>query len=567
MSYNFIISNFLNHQDRNSISMRSLSDDETILFKVPSQFKGLVQVQDCQYLCSDKSMSVVLVRTIKNARDLWEKKMIKGDPSLGETPEKLIVLRQIVSPIDQFDSGICFLVQPGEKPGSLQSRIVCRSDDYPGLKRLQATLVDSYFRSNETKLDGNLREWVEGSIIRVFTFEVTLPNEKSLTKFTFYSSRSKVDCSGSQWVNLPDCPFTKDAFQAAMDFQKISHDDVEKVNRCFAFVLRDPWNQIRSQIETPSLVHFRSYRFDLEYEEIDEVIPNAIIMPPVSLTEASEMVLNGKVVITTNAFNNIKIMLDKTAKEYEWLETTSSNPVMKYCELKACSPQDLNHYESLLFGWAKDKVDEFKLNYPVLIAQTGDYIYRRLIMTLEHPKAAEALDKNHTIDNIIRTVKRAFTVEKQASKSKRFVWGGSKAGTERKQLECITECIHNLETNDGVALARLISSCSRYEKSETVRCKRVASDVTNIVSGANISAPQPKKTDAKTVKRKKKVQNKTKKSATKKVVVPPVEEAKLFVPDQSMYPSDDEASDDTLRSKLSWGDICVEPMPSTLADD
>ena len=208
--------------------MRTLSVAEYELFGVPVQFRHLIQMTDCKHLNAQKSVSLISVRCRNGYRADWEKEMIKQDQSLLEMPEKLLALQRGPSPLDMFDSGIVFLVQPGADEGTLQARVVSRSDDFPHKEKLQATLLKPYF-DYHSGLDGKIRQWGEGAIIRVFTIEVpagksgadfnqTEMDEDGVPKtMTFITSRTRLYCTTSQWVNLPECPFRHRLLQGGYD--------------------------------------------------------------------------------------------------------------------------------------------------------------------------------------------------------------------------------------------------------------------------------------------------------------------------------------------------------------
>ena len=471
--------------------MRALSVAEIELFGVPAQFRHLVQVTDCKHLNAQKSVSLISVRSQNGYRADWEKEMIKQDQSLLEVPEKLLALQKGPSPLDMFDSGIVFLVQPGAEEGTVQARIVSRSDDFPHKEKIQATLLKSYF-DYHSEHDGKIRQWGEGAIIRVFTIEVSSGksgadfNQPELDEdgvpktMTFISSRTRLDCTTSQWVNLPECPFVTDCFKETLITQGIDFRELCKPWTCFAFLLRHPWNQIRDRTLTkPELILFRAFTCNGgDYKAIEgdmtSLFKGVKLFPNLSKSEAIEVISKGGVVMTNHAFNNIQIMLDTTAEEYDWLQTTSSNPVMTYCELRTTSPSDCARFEALLFGWAKKKVDDFKRDYPIILASTISYLSQRAKLQTEQPKAEAALKKDRLVESILRSVRRDFAEDKAKWHGKgRFVWGGSKEKSDQKRHDSVRRALLRLEKQDGAALARLIATTTRFQKSENIRVKKI----------------------------------------------------------------------------------------------
>lgn len=475
--------------------MRALSVAEYELFGVPARFRSLVEVTDCKHLNAQKSVSLISVRCRNGYRADWEKEMIKQDASLLEMPEKLLALQKGPSPLDMFDSGVVFLVQPGAEEGTVQARIVSRSDDFPHKEKIQATLLRPYF-DYHSELNGKVRQWGEGAIIRVFTIEV--PAGKSGADFnevekdvdgvpktmTFISSRTRLDCTSSQWVNLPECPFVTDCFKETLITQGIDFQELCKPWTCYAFLLRHPWNQIRDRTLTkPELILFRAYTCaGGDYTELPGAVDhNAApifkgvkLFPNLTTQEAIDVIMRGGVVMTNHAFNNIQIMLDTTAEEYEWLQTTSSNPIMTYCELRNTSPSDCARFEALLFGWAKQKVDDFKRDYPVILASCISYLARRALLQHEQPKAEAALKKDRLVESIMRAVRRDFAEDKAKWHGKgKFIWGGSKENADKKRHDSVRRALLRLEKQDGAALARLIAICGRFQKSENIRVKKI----------------------------------------------------------------------------------------------
>lgn len=487
--------------------MRNVTPTESELFGVPSQFRHLVQVTDCKALDAAKSVNLVSVRTRNGYRKDWEQEMIKRDQTLLEVPEKLLALQEGPSPLDVFDSGIVYLVQPGAEPGTFQARIVSRTDDYPHKKRLQATLVRPYFEMHK-ELDHQVRQWVEGAIIRVFTVLVPIPGTNpeqyeldvdGVPKvLVFISSRNKIECSTSQWINVPECPFVNDAFMEAAALQGIKMSDFNKPWRCYAFVLRHHWNQIRDRsLKQPELILFKTFSceggtyVEIPLAETGMEIHGTKVLPTLSCAEAAKIVLEeGAVIITTKPFNNMQITMEATAEEYDWLTSKSKNPIITYCELRSSSPHDCARYEAILFGWAKDKVEAFKKDYPNILLRTSNFLQKRALLQFDNPKALANLETDRTIEGIMRAVRRDHMEAKQRHIGRnRFMWGGTRPKFEAKVLESVMKALQKLEKQNGASLAILIGKCTKLAASEIVRSKKL----TTSMNGSGRTSPPERK--------------------------------------------------------------------------
>lgn len=554
-----------------------MTDLKTNIFGIPSEYEELVKVVDCRNVTDDGRIQLKMLRAVAGYRELYAKMRIEAEPSIASDADKLAALMSEHCPIDPFDSGICFLVEQGETPDQLKTSIVCRSDDYTQKIALQPTLIQAKLQSMlEQDPNQKFRLWYEGSIIRVFTIMV------GNVKQTFYATRSKIDCARSRWVNDPNCPGVKEEFNKACRLQGIRIDDIKQSGTCIAFVLRSPHNQMKEALDEPKLVHFRSYSFaDGEYREVSKIIPGAIVPEELSPEAATRHILDGKVVITTDAFVNMKIMTHDTARVYSWMETSvNSSPELQYYSLLSESKADAARFLSLLRGYSKKIVEKAIANLDENIASTAEYILHRLDIALKAhwaskiakkgkpngdnvvENAYKSMKQDKNIDWIIRSAQRGYAEARKAAiesgrfkpfrmvrgkdgkerkVTNKFYWGGSADAEKFNQLTLILGILNGYKEKNGKQLLQLIKRCAKYKKSEIAALRKLQKDMKG-------DAPERPTTPTFDLKAQAEIDK-----AVKALEAIEINEDELFLPDQTLCASlDDEWDDAEDNSKANF---------------
>lgn len=518
--------------------MKNLSSEQLILFGIPESCKHLVEIADSKTRENEPEPYLVLVRVKKNYREHWINSFIKQDPTLKESPERLRYLEQADCPVDMYDSGIIYHII--RTPEYCKAVIVCRTDDYPKQYIVDEKLVDKLFtneiyqpsepasksyeilKSSNSNDDINdlsssqinmataminsqlsvspspyqsspspdnitidqncdLREWIEGTVVRVFTLEAygNHPAE------THIGTRGKIDCFNSKCVQTKECPTVREMFEEAIAPYNINRSSIEVPGICFAFIVINKWNQLRKPLpEKPNIVLFRTYSFVRnDYFEIDDPdmqreigIEIPVQLPKLTVEQARNIIKNGGVVITNKEYKNIKYMTDTTAREYNWLQRLS-NPAMTYYDLKSKSIEDANRFKSILNGWMLEFLEEAIASHDVSVAEAIDYILDRHLLYLRAPGGEASLEQNQGISQIMAAVRRAHFIAKkefeQQNPGKKFVWGGSHDGNIINCREVIRKELTDLENKNGLLFFNILNKCRKFKADETYKINKV----------------------------------------------------------------------------------------------
>jgi len=490
--------------------MKSLSEKQCNLFGIPSEYKNLVEIADCRFRKgpdgsddTDTDPYLVLLRTKKGYRDYWINGIIKKNPSIKSSPSELRCLEESFCPVDMYDSGIIYHITK-DIDGVEVAQIVCRTDDFPSQQVVDKQLIDRLFLEDDT----DLREWKEGTIVRIFT----LPGDGVNPPETFYGTRGKIDCINSRCVQTKDCPTIREMFNEAIKIAGINTQSLEIENICFAFIVVNEWNQLRKTApKQPELVLFRVYAFGegryLELsdphvqEDISKEIP--VMLPKLTPEQSREIILNGGVVITNSAHKNTKFMTEQTAKEYSWFQN-SSNPAMTYYDLKSSScPEDAQKFHSMLNGWNKDFLENALKNHDTEVAEAIEYILERHLLFLRAPEGERSLEQNQGIAKIMTQIRcEHFIAKSEAEKiendeksskkntKKKFVWGGSHTGNLVKCREVIRRELTKLEKENGLLFYNVITKCHKFKESENYRKNKEKA----VLAANNVTTPRSEQT-------------------------------------------------------------------------
>lgn len=470
-----------------SVTVRQASPSEIAAFGIPEGSETHVEILD-QVTFPPKvgdsfTSTLFLVRTKSGAREKWFSGEIAKMSEEERTEEAILKLRASGTPFDFFDSGIVFLADVSNENATVSNaRIVCRSHNYPQKVEMPEGVIDVYFESYEN--DVQLREWYEGTIVRVFT--VMIHGEKK----TFVSSRSKISCVNSRIVNFGgvQSPTIFEMYQEAISANDINEDDIHVVGRCFAFVLIHKWNQIRNTGEVdPQLMCFGTYSFENgEYKAIDDAViegtkPQHFLSPK----EAAEIVKSGRVVMTHKPFDNVKYMSKQTAREYELCG--SSNPVAVYFEMLSKSEVELEAYEEMLHGWQKEAVNKAKEELEDQLNAAVDWIYDEHIKMLTNKAYEAPFDYRSQIMRVIKAARgqRAEAAKQQREKDKRarialeragkkfynrkFYWGGNKDTEREMMMYSIKFALNKLKETDGRKFHQTLRQCKKLKRKQEIK--------------------------------------------------------------------------------------------------
>ena len=453
----------------------------------------------------NNTASLIMIRTVRNHHALWEKHLREKDDTLAADNIKLQAILSGGCPVDDFDSGKIYLVtkQKDTTTGEEKASVVCRSDDYPYVCSMQATLVRSYLEKAQKTEQTVLREWEQGAIIRVYTIEVEdepvegaggepiegaprgLPTSR---KMTFYASRSKIDCADSKWVNEKDCPKTRQAFQKACVTHGIRETDLQTPGTCHVFLFRHPFNQI-TNLTVPAdgvIVHIRSYQFDTTvgtYEPLAFEIEGAKKVRDLTIDEAQEVILKGGVVMTRDPFRNTKYMLSDTSKLFKWME---SDPARMYMQLRGQDPVDLAFFMKHLQPWAIQKIETTRQSLEHNKAAAAVYLHSLFLIYRrrgEHPafkkriitdaikhltqRYREAKDAAIAAGTFDPNPKPKGGARKGAKQYKPvFFLGTNQEHTKSKEIEILTEYLETLMRTNGATLVTLVKTCANLAKQE-----------------------------------------------------------------------------------------------------
>lgn len=432
----------------------------------------------------DDQNSLVLVRTKETGREDWIRSAISKTDG---TAESINEVRSKPTSLDEFDSGVVFLVSLNNEDTVPKSQVVCRSHDFPFTVNLSGNSVRAFMKGI-LKDEAELREWYEGTIVRVFTLFGKEGNQ------TFVSTRSKIDCSKSKVVQLPDCPTILEMFNKACESSNLSQEQLKTPGQCHCFVLMDSWNQLRNKKPvTTSLLHFASYSFSDDGESYSgKCVPIKCniegALKPTSLTEeqATEIILAGGVVMTNNPTGlNYKYMTDTTNREYGWLRENSGNPVMTFYALMSGNTGDLQAFLACLQGWFKEAVDVARRDFDKVLTATVEYLYQCHVAQLRNKNCYQfPFDRNSAALLIIKGMRSDFHEAKKAwferpktakpakkeegKVAPKFIWGGNFGKQAQLCRKSLRKGLTNLMSLDGAALYTVVRDCRNFKKREDI---------------------------------------------------------------------------------------------------
>jgi hypothetical protein len=451
-----------------------LTEDILKFLGISTDYRDYIRICD-SVETQDKKQLLVLVRTIPNFESKLEK-----DPKLSKVFGGLKAPR---TPLDGLDSGIVVSISQDQESNRTFT-IVARSEDRPRVEVPQASLVEAYITSHmKEHPDDGWKAWKEGSIIRVFTVETTRGKE------TFVTTRTKLS-AGGHWPNAADSPTVIASFREACKKQQIERADIEVPGYCFCFVLSSKWNTMKQHTETTHLTLFRVYSWlEGEYREVKYDVTNVATPATLSIEEAIQHVLDGGVVMTTNAFENTKVMLPQTGKEYSWLE--SPNAVHMYFGLDA---RDRKRFKTVCSPYLRDKVIALEKSLPTQKDGAAAWIMHELQNNLQTKDGKqETKSKKHNkagalaIESIIRTLKKRYAEERAAAIEKGtfkprakngkgrnpiFYWGRTKAAQYERQLALVNEILQDHLEHNGCLLLRIIKECTRRKTAEGIKLRK-----------------------------------------------------------------------------------------------
>ena len=446
-----------------------LNDELLAFIGIPVDYRKYLRIRDT-IKTNDGSQEIVLIRTVPNYEALLQ--------SDGVIPKESPLGISQRTPLDMFDSGIVVSIsQDQESPNKYT--IIGRTEDRPEVKVVQGALVEMTIDSMvKTDPTCELKEWIEGTILRV----ITVPT-KNGSKQTLITTRTKLSAWG-QWPNAPTSSETINAcFREACKKQGISKESYEKVGYCFAFVLTSRWNTMKKHIDGVALTLFRVYSWlDGEYKEVPYTLPGAVVPKALTREEAVRIVLEGGVVMTTKPFENVKVMVPETDKEYSWL--SSSDSTKMYFQLK---DRDSERFLQICAPHLKEKVNKIVASLPVHKASTAEFIMMKLYEDLRKPKE-ERGKKQQTgrkgrhnvagvqgIDHILKQLRTKYSEERSSAierkvfdprKRRPFFWGRTEQAQKAKQLQMINDILDGHEKTNMCLLLAIIKECATRRNAE-----------------------------------------------------------------------------------------------------
>tara|TARA_R110001632_G_scaffold147213_3_gene264277 strand:- start:4060 stop:5634 length:1575 start_codon:yes stop_codon:yes gene_type:complete len=409
-----------------------ITNEIATLIGIDEDVAKFLQVKDTVKLTA--GYVLILIRALPTHRFDWIENLKEKDPVLAGSLESISKLKYESFPTDVFDSGVIYLINLEKK----SSKIVCRSDDFPQLIEADPTMIGQFFDENQPghQFRDNLRVWVEGTVIRVFTFEIDEDN--TLHQYTFFSTRSRIDSSASQWEQGEGKPFIKNSFIEAAKFQSINLESLKEEDTCHVFILQDPFNQTFNEVEQPTLYHIRTYSCgESNCDEINQKVSGAKRLEKMTPDEIVEYVRLGGTAITMNPFKNIKIILEPIREKYEWM----NEPVKTWYKLQG-NPDQLNTFKKIVKNRPKVIIDALESKHEEKIKIMTEFIHERLLQKLKNKDQYKKKDSNRYLEQVIadvqkqfRSAKAAFDPKKAQKDAEKQSGKNNKGGKGKKQSQ------------------------------------------------------------------------------------------------------------------------------------
>ena len=418
----------------------------------------------------------IMIRAIPGGRGKWLKDHKSTDYA--------------ACPLDRFDSGVIYFVQPDEKSGVMKGSVVCLSDPYPVVHPVTSNTAAMYISARFSENVGaKSRQWFEGAILRM----VTMPDGKS-----FVASRSRINALSSKWTNEPGCPTVGAALNETATSQGIRLEALRVPGTCHVLLLRHPFNQILDvNLEKPQLYHLASYEFASgSYSQVPEGKYNTsgfLKLAALSDVNATEIVLNKGVVLREHPDGHTeKFMLSSTAETYSWM---TEDPVQLAFQLRSKNPLDFARFYGVLKGDSRRRVD-FAMEHMIENERaTAKYIIQRNKQTLKkdfkvHPKL-EYPGIDHAVGNLRYKYAEAktkaiesgkFKTEARPKRGKKvfkpvFHLGRTQEATEAAEISIVMDYIISLREKNPVGYYRLIRKCARFAKQEEFYARKARGEV------------------------------------------------------------------------------------------
>lgn len=449
----------------------SLSPAQALSFGIPEELAKFAEIVDQQEFDVPVKTKLVIVRTIPDWRDLYIKHLIQKDSKGVATAEQIARLKKKHCILDTFDGGIVYQIFDDE---SKKPRMIRRTFDYPREESIAKSLVEKYFQKRDF---GNLYEWLEATILSVFTI-----NGK-----TFFSTRSKIDCSRSKSCQDVNCPTMLKIFENACENHGINIDAFKTEGVCHVLILRDPWNQITNTgLEKSTLIHHASYDFSEEgvYKQVEKKFEGIPSRTNLTKERAIEIIQKGGIVVEDGDFANMKIMSQDTASLYETLKSGSISPILEYFKLLSTNNEKAAEFLSIVNPYSKQKIEQYLQDETVLRDNVIEYLYWRLILKLTNPDEDKKQKVNKRIDSALKFVMISYASAKDAEKGKKgkqkkkFLWGGTTKTEELNQKNSFMDYLMKLRNENGGEYYCLLRDCKVEQKSEKVRQEKRAKAVT-----------------------------------------------------------------------------------------
>lgn len=460
-----------------SQSNKGISPEIGQLCNIDDELFPFLEVKDT-VKTDEPGYELVLIRAIKDHRLFWIEHLKGKDAVLAGSFEKLQELSTQSFPTDIFDSGVVYLIDYNRK----NSKIVCRSDDFPQTITADPTLVSNIFDEGGIahEFRDNLRIWVEGTVIRVFTIQIQSENG-DFKNYTFYSTRSKIDSTNSQWEQGEGKPFIKQAFIDAAQNQNIDLKSfLDQEDLCHVFILRHPFNQIFSEIDQPEVYHIRSYKCGTTCTELKgDRVPGAKVLEKLTPDQAIRYIRNQGTVITMNPFKNVKIMQSDVMEKYEWM----NDPVEKWYSFHG-NPSMLQEFSSILVGRNKVLIDEVERLFEPRQNAMINFIHERLKLKIKQGKQYKELNsQNFVLTRVLAAVQKRFKIAKDNFDEKAALAKAKKAARgkpvrkpkvwyRKDEINAIKEELQELLTTNGDKYLQLQRFIEKEIKSENAKKAR-----------------------------------------------------------------------------------------------
>jgi hypothetical protein len=423
-----------------------------------------------------KDGSFIMIRVVPGGRALW----LKDHKSTDDT----------TCPLDRFDSGVIYFVQPDEKAGSLKGTLVCMSDPYPNVHPVTSSTASVYIKERFAESPkSKSRKWAEGAILRM----ITMSDGKTLV-----ASRSRINALSSKWTNEPGCPTVEEALNETATSQGVRLEALRVPGTCHVLLLRHPCNQILDvNLEKPQLCHLASYDFESgSYSQAPEGkydIEGFLKLGTLTDEKATEVVLQGGVVLRENLDGRTeKFMLTSTMETYGWL---TKPPVQLAFELLAKNPLDFARFRTVLRGESLRRVDDAMINKTQNERAAAEYIITRNKQTLKkgskvHPKLEDD-GINRAVGHLRYKYAEAkakaiesgrFKTESKPRKGKKafkpiFRLGRTPEDTKEAEIAIVMDYLVVLQQKHPSSYYRLIRKCARFAKQEEFFARKARGEV------------------------------------------------------------------------------------------